>query len=93
MPPEEGHKNASRDGTPSYEDRMTAGAVQLEKRRLWGELRAAFHYLNKGCKKERDRLLSGICGDRTRENGFILKRGDIDWIEGNKLLLLLLLFF
>ena len=29
-------------GTPPCEDRLRAGAVQMEKRRLWGDLRAAF---------------------------------------------------
>ena len=37
--PEEGHKNALRDATPPYVDRLRAGAVQLERRRLQGELR------------------------------------------------------
>jgi len=33
----------------------------------------AFQYLKGGCKKG-DRLLSWVCGDRTRENGFKIKR-------------------
>ena len=37
----EGHRSDPRDGTPPCEDRLRAGAVQMEKRRLWGELRAA----------------------------------------------------
>jgi len=40
--PEEGHKEGPRDGTAPSEDRLRAGAVQLEKGRLQGELRAAF---------------------------------------------------
>ena len=41
----------------------------LEKRRLWGDFIVAFQYLKWECKKERDRLLSRICCDRTRGNG------------------------
>jgi len=35
----------------------------------------AFQYLKGGRKKERDRLFSRVCCDRTRENGFTLKEG------------------
>ena len=47
----------------------------LEKRRLQGDLRAAFHYLKRSSKKEGDRFSSRLCDDRTRENGFQLKEG------------------
>ena len=47
----------------------------LEKRRLWVDLRTAFQYLQRGCKKEGDRLFSRVCCDRTRGNGFKLKEG------------------
>ena len=35
----------------------------------------AFQFLKGRYRKEGDRLFSGVCGDRTRENGFKLKEG------------------
>ena len=58
----------------SYEGRLRElGLLSMEKRRLWGNLRAAFP--KGGYKKEGDRLISRICFVRTRENGFKLKEG------------------
>ena len=51
------------------------GLFSLEKRRLRGDLRVAFQYLNGGYKKEGDRLLSRVCCDKTRGNCFKLKEG------------------
>jgi len=45
----------------------------LDKRRLWGDLIAAFHYLKGTCKKDGDRLFSRACCSRTRSNGSKLK--------------------
>ena len=44
-------------------------------RMLWGVLIAAFQYLKGSYKKERDRLFSRVCGDRTSGNGFKLNEG------------------
>ena len=38
------------------EDRLRAGAVQPGEEKALGDLRAAFQYLKRGCKKERGRL-------------------------------------
>ena len=45
----------------------------LEKRRLWRHLIAAFQYLKGSYKKEGDRLFIRVCCVRT--NGFKLKEG------------------
>ena len=58
----------------SYEDRLRElGLFSLEKRRLWGDLIAAFQYLNGAYKKDGDRFFSRACCDRTRGNSFKLK--------------------
>ena len=49
-----------------YEDRLRElGLFSLEKRRPWGDLRAAFQCLKEGCKKDGDRLFQSVCCDRT----------------------------
>ncbi|GAB0204647.1 hypothetical protein GRJ2_002930300 [Grus japonensis] len=60
----------------SYEDRLRQlGFFSLEKRRLQGDLIAAFQYLKGAYKKDGDRLFIRACCDRTRGNGFKLKEG------------------
>jgi len=59
-----------------FEDRLRElGLVKLEKRRLWGDQKATFHYLMWGCKKEGDRLFRRVHCGRTRGNDFKLKEG------------------
>ena len=50
----------------SYEERLRELELfSLEKRRLWEDLIAAFQYLKQAYKKDRDRLFSRACCDRT----------------------------
>ncbi|GAB0176453.1 hypothetical protein GRJ2_000110500 [Grus japonensis] len=60
----------------SYEDRLRElGLFSLEKRRVQGDLRAAFQYLKGTYRKAGEGLFIRECSERTRGNGFKLKEG------------------
>jgi len=59
-----------------YEDRLKElGLFSLWKRRLWGDLKAAFQYLKGAYKKDEEGLFAMVCRDRTKDNGFKAKEG------------------
>jgi len=73
--PEECHRNDQRTGPPLLGAKAErVGLFSLEKRRLWGDLTAAFQYLREPTRKL-EGLFTRACRDRTRSNGFKLKEG------------------
>jgi len=51
----------------SCEERLTElGLFSLVKRRLWGDLTAAFRYLKRAYKKAGEGLWTRACTDKTR---------------------------
>jgi len=60
----------------SCEDRLRElGLFRLEKRRLQGDLTAAFQYLKGAYRKDGENICSRACCNRTRSNGFKLREG------------------
>jgi len=51
------------------------GFFSLQKRRLWGNLTAAFQFLKEAYQKAEEGLFTTACSDKTRGNGFKLKEG------------------
>ena len=59
-----------------YEDRLRElGLFSMEKRRLWGELIAAFQYLKGAYKQEGSQHFTRVDNGRTWGNGFKLREG------------------
>ncbi|GAB0204204.1 hypothetical protein GRJ2_002886000 [Grus japonensis] len=66
----------------SYEDRLRElGLFSLEKRRLQGDLIAAFQYLNRAYRKAGEGLFTRAWSARTRGNGLKLKEGRFRYLE------------
>lgn len=57
------------------------GLFSLEKRRIQGDLIAAFKYQKGAYKKDGDRLFRRASSNRRRRNGFKLRAG-LDWVLG-----------
>ena len=59
-----------------YKNRVRElGLFSLEKRRMWGDVIAAFQYLKGAYKQEGNQLFGRVDNSRTRGNGFKLREG------------------
>jgi len=78
----------------SFQDRFRElGLFSPEKRRLQGDLIAAFQYLKGVYRKKGESIFSSACCDTTRSNGFKLREGrfgldkeDVFYDEGVEIL-------
>jgi len=69
----------------SYKNRLRELVVfSLQKRRLLGDLKAAFQYLKWEYKKAGEGLFTMACSDRTRGHGLKLKEGKFRLDRRNK---------
>ena len=74
--PEEGHKQDQGLEHLSYKDRLRElGLFSLEKRSPQGDLTVAFQDLRAAYRRDGKGLFVRGCNDRTRSNGFTLKKG------------------
>ena len=74
---EKGHRNDQRAGTPLLWGKAErVGLFSPKKRRLWGQLTAAFQYLKgETYKSGGEGLFTRVCSNRTRGNGSKLREG------------------
>jgi len=64
--PEKGHRNDPRDHLCYEETLREFGLFSLEKRRLHGDVIAAFQYLKRAYKKDGEGCFTRACSDRAR---------------------------
>lgn len=70
MSAEEELKNLLRTGAPLLQGKVEPRLFRLGKRRLWGDLIAAFQYLDRAYGKDGDKNFSKVYCNKTRGNEF-----------------------